>query len=69
MASLKIKLMSVLAHRGRGRSTVIICRPGADPIKNSWVEFDSTLEYLPIRGAKNGHMANLIGQIHKESYC
>ena len=36
---------------------------GADPKKNYSVEFDSTVEYWPIKGAKNGHMTNIIGQI------
>ena len=30
--------------------------------KNSSVEFDSTLEYWPVREAKIGHVAALIGQ-------
>ena len=37
-------------------------RPGADPIKNFSIEFDSTLEYWLIREAKIGRLTDLIGQ-------
>ena len=30
--------------------------PGADPVKNPSLEFDFTLEYWPIKEAKNGHV-------------
>ena len=40
-------------------------KPGADPIKNSSIDFDSTLEYWPIREAKIGHVTGLIGKFQQ----